>query len=64
MVYRTCMSRTNVDIDDDARKLRGSGWEGDLDELRADRADAAVLHRDSDFDTLARHAGLIVDRQR
>lgn len=22
---------------DDARALRGSGWEGDLDELRADR---------------------------
>jgi len=67
-----CMSRTNVDIDDDAcaevmrryrlatkraainyalrtlaaeplgvedaRRLRGSGWEGDLDELRSDRA--------------------------
>ena len=98
MVYRTYMSRTDVDIDDDAcaevmrryrlttkreainyalrtlaakplsvdeaRRLRGSGWEGNLDELRADLADAAVLHRDSDFDTLARHAGLIVDRQR
>ena len=71
MVYRTCMSRTNVDIDDDAcaevmrryrlatkreainyalrtlaaeplsvdeaRRLRGSGWEGDLDELRSGR---------------------------
>ena len=71
MVYRTCMSRINVDIDDaacaevmrryrlttkreainyalrvlaaeplsvdDARRLRGSGWEGDLDELRAGR---------------------------
>ena len=23
---------------DDARRLRGSGWEGDLDELRSDRA--------------------------
>ena len=23
---------------DDARKLRGSGWEGDLDELRSGRA--------------------------
>ena len=22
---------------DDARRLRGSGWEGDLDELRSDR---------------------------
>ena len=67
-----CMSRTNVDIDDDAcaevmrryrlatkreainyalrtlaaeplgiedaRRLRGSGWEGDLDELRSSRA--------------------------
>ena len=66
-----CMSRTNVDIDDDAcaevmrryrlatkreainyalrtlaaeplgvddaRRLRGSGWEGDLDELRSSR---------------------------
>ena len=28
------------------------------------RADAAVLHNDSDFDTLARHAGLRVDRHR
>ena len=28
------------------------------------RADAAVLHNDSDFDTLARHAGLKVDRHR
>ena len=28
------------------------------------RANAAVLHKDSDFDTLARHAGLKVDRQR
>ena len=71
MVYARCMSRTNVDIDDeacatvmhryslttkreavnfalralaaepfgvdDARRLRGSGWEGDLDELRAGR---------------------------
>ena len=23
---------------EDARRLRGSGWEGDLDELRADRS--------------------------
>ena len=71
-VYRRCMGRTNVDIDDDAckvvmeryhfatkreavnfalrllaaepltveaaRALRGSGWEGDLEELRASRA--------------------------
>lgn len=71
MVYRWCMSRTNIDIDDDAcqvvmdryhlrskreavnyalrlvagevlgldqaRKLRGSGWEGDLEEMRAGR---------------------------
>ena len=28
------------------------------------RADAAVLHNDSDFDTLARHTGLRVDSQR
>ena len=28
------------------------------------RVDAAVLHNDSDFDTLARHAGLKVDRHR
>ena len=28
------------------------------------RADAAVLHNDSDFDTLARHAGLRVDLHR
>ena len=68
MVYTWCMSRTNVNIDDEAcaevmrryhlatkreavnfalrtlavepfgveeaRRLRGSGWEGDLDELR------------------------------
>lgn len=68
MVYAWCMSRTNVNIDDEAcaevmrryhlatkreavnfalrtlavepfgveeaRRLRGSGWEGDLDELR------------------------------
>jgi len=72
MVYRPCMARTNVDIDDkacaevmrryrlatkreainyalrtlaaeplaveEARRLRGSGWEDDLDELRAGRA--------------------------
>ena len=71
MVYYRCMSRTNVDIDedacaevmrryrlktkreainyalrtlaaeplsvDDARRLRGSGWEGDLDDLRSGR---------------------------
>ena len=71
MVYRTCMSRINVDIDDaacaevmrryrlatkqeainyalrtlaaeplgpdDVRRLRGTGWEGDLDEMRAGR---------------------------
>jgi len=28
------------------------------------RADAAVLHNDSDFEALARHAGLKVDRHR
>ena len=67
-----CMTRTNIDIDDDActavmqryrldskrdavnfalrqlaaeplgldeaRKLRGSGWDGELDEMRASRA--------------------------
>ena len=71
VVYRWCMSRTNIDIDDeacrtvmdryhltskkdavnyalrlvaaealvldDARALRGSGWEGDLEEMRASR---------------------------
>lgn len=71
MVYRTYMSRADVDIDDDAcaevmrryrlatkqeainyalrtlaaeplgvdeaRRLRGTGWEGDLDELRSGR---------------------------
>ena len=71
-VYTACMSRTNVDIDDDAcaevmrryrlatkreavnyalralaaeplgvddaRRLRGSGWEGDLEEMRSGRA--------------------------
>jgi Arc/MetJ family transcription regulator len=70
-VYRWCMARTNIDIDDDAcrrvmeryhlstkreavnyalrlvaaealdlddaRALRGSGWEGDLDEVRTGR---------------------------
>lgn len=70
-VYRWCMARTNIDIDEDAaqavmrryhlrtkrdavnfalraiagealeveaaRELRGSGWDGDLDELRASR---------------------------
>lgn len=72
-MYGWCMTRTNVDIDDeacavvmrrynlrtkrdavnfalrtvssealdldDARRLRGSGWVGDLDELRSGRAD-------------------------
>lgn len=72
MVYYRCMSRTNVDIDDEAcaevmrryllktkreainlalralaaepfsvdeaRRLRGSGWEGDLSELRTSRS--------------------------
>ncbi len=72
MVYAKHMSRTNLDIDDEAcaeimrryrlatkreavnfalrtlaaeplgvdeaRRLRGSGWEGDLDELRAGRS--------------------------
>ena len=72
MVYRICMARTNIDIDDDlcrrvmdrfhlttkrdavnlalsrlageplgldeARSLRGSGWDGDLDEMRASRS--------------------------
>lgn len=71
LVYFVCMSRTNVNIDDEAcaevmrryqlatkreainfalrtlaaeplgldeaKRLRGSGWEGDLDELRAGR---------------------------
>jgi Arc/MetJ family transcription regulator len=71
MVYAWCMSRTNVDIDDEAcaevmrryeltskrdavnlalrtlaaetldldaaRALRGSGWEGELDQLRSAR---------------------------
>ena len=71
-MYRWCMARTNIDIDDQAcravmdryqltskrdavnfalrslaaepldvdaaRRLRGSGWDGDLDELRATRA--------------------------
>jgi len=71
LVYRLCMARTNVDIDDEAcatvmrryrlatkrdainfalrtlaaeplgldeaRKLRGSGWVGDLDEIRSHR---------------------------
>jgi Arc/MetJ family transcription regulator len=70
-VYRWCMTRTNIDVDDescravmqryhlstkreavnlalrllaaealtidDARAMRGSGWEGDLGELRASR---------------------------
>lgn len=72
VVYYRCMSRTNIDIDDElcqqvmerfhlatkreavnlalrrlvgeplgvdeARSLRGSGWDGDLDEMRASRA--------------------------
>lgn len=72
MVYCWCMTRTNVDIDDEAcaavmeryqlatkreainfalrtlaaeplsldeaRKLRGTGWVGDLDDMRDDRA--------------------------
>jgi Arc/MetJ family transcription regulator len=72
VVYRWCMSRTNIDLDDvacqavmeryqlgskrdavnlalrrlasepldlnDARSLRGSGWDGDLDQMRASRA--------------------------
>lgn len=71
LVYNMCMSRTNVDIDDEAcaevmrryqlatkreainfalrtlaaeplsvdeaKRLRGSGWEGDLAELRSGR---------------------------
>jgi Arc/MetJ family transcription regulator len=71
VVYARCMSRTNIDIDDDActivmkryrlatkreavnfalrtlateplsldaaRRLRGSGWDGELDELRSTR---------------------------
>lgn len=71
MVYRWCMARTNIDIDeqacgavmrryrlptkreavnfalralagealsvDEARALRGSGWDADLDELRSSR---------------------------
>ena len=72
VVYYRCMSRTNIDIDEDAcrvvmqryhfatkreavnfalqslaaeplsvdkaRRLRGSGWEGDLEQTRASRA--------------------------
>jgi Arc/MetJ family transcription regulator len=72
VVYRWCMSRTNIDLDEDAcrsvmkryhfltkrdavnfalrivaaepldleasRALRGSGWEGDLEGMRAGRA--------------------------
>jgi Arc/MetJ family transcription regulator len=71
MVYAWCISRTNIDLDDEAcstimeryelatkreavnfalrtvaadaldldaaRRLRGSGWDGDLDEMRAGR---------------------------
>ena len=71
VVYRWCIARTNIDIDDDAcaivmrryglatkreavnfalrtlaveplgldeaRRMRGSGWDGDLDDLRAAR---------------------------
>lgn len=72
-MYRWCMSRTNIDIDEEAcatvmrryrlaskreavnfslrtvaaealdleqaRRLRGSGWEGDLDQLRTGRTE-------------------------
>lgn len=72
MVYPWCMTRTNIDIDDElcrkvmdrfhlstkreavnlalhhlagepldvaeARSLRGSGWDGDLEEMRSSRA--------------------------
>lgn len=72
VVYHWCMTRTNVDIDDEAcervmaryhlrskreavnlalrlvagealgpeqaRQLRGSGWDGDIDEMRSSRA--------------------------
>ena len=72
MVYYRCMSRTNIDIDDEscaaimrryrltskreavnlalrmlaseplspeqARRLRGSGWDGNLEEIRSSRA--------------------------
>lgn len=71
-MYHLCMSRTNIDLDDeacravmeryqlrskrdavnfalrtlaaepltteDARRLRGSGWDGDLDDMRTSRA--------------------------
>lgn len=71
LVYRWCMSRTNIDLDDEAcrvvmeryqlgskrdavnfalrtlaaepftveeaRRLRGSGWDGNLDDLRTSR---------------------------
>ena len=71
-MYRWCMSRTNIDLDDEAcqavmeryqlrskrdavnfalrtlaaepltadeaRRLRGSGWEGSLDDMRTSRA--------------------------
>ena len=71
MVYRWCVSRTNIDLDDDAcravmdryhlstkrdavnfalrtlaaepldldaaRRMRGSGWDADLDQLRSSR---------------------------
>ena len=46
-MYATYMSRTNPDIDDEAcpepasvdeaRAMRGSGWEGDLDAMRSGR---------------------------
>ena len=73
MVYRWCMSRTNIDLDDEAcrtvmeryqfttkreavnfalrslavepldlegaRRMRGSGWEGDLGEMRESRVE-------------------------
>jgi Arc/MetJ family transcription regulator len=72
VVYRRCMARTNIDLDeaacravmdryhfptkraavnfalravaaepldlDAARRLRGSGWDGDLDDMRTGRA--------------------------
>jgi Arc/MetJ family transcription regulator len=72
VVYHRCMSRTNIDLDDDAcravmeryqlstkreavnfalrtiaaeplgldeaRRLRGAGWDGDLDQMRVSRA--------------------------
>ena len=77
MVYRVCMSRTNIDLDDEAcrvvmqryrlsskreavnfalrtvageplgldeaRRLRGSGWDGDLVELRTTRGQLILI---------------------